>query len=119
MNELLNVVIVMSRCSSTKQAFGIRFEEKSQGRWIADWAFVIKEASAKKEGYDRSEIRGTFGFDRAYPGCPHCHSVSIFKCGCDKVACCDTEQRAVTCPWCGSTGELSGQVEKLHAGGDY
>jgi hypothetical protein len=76
------VVIVMAKCSHSKQSYGIRFEQKLPHQWVADWAFAIKEAAAKREGYDRSEIMGSFSFDAAYPGCPHCESPGIFKCSC-------------------------------------
>jgi hypothetical protein len=98
--------------------FGIRFEERKQGQWLADWAFAIEETSAKKEAYDRSQIAGVFGFGVSYPGCPHCQVSSIFQCVCGKVACWDGESRIVTCPWCGSTVELRGQIERMSAGRD-
>ena len=66
------VVIIMARCSHSKQSFGIRLEEKLTSQWMADWAFPIKEVAAKREGYDKSEIAGSFSVDDAYPGCPHC-----------------------------------------------
>lgn len=55
-----NVVIIMARCSHSKQSFGIRMEEKFPSQWTADWAFAIKEAAAQHEGYDKSEIAGSF-----------------------------------------------------------
>lgn len=121
MNELPNVVIVTARCSHNRQGFAIRFEQKAHGQWIADWAFAVKETlarKARKEEYDRSEITGAFGFDAAYPGCPHCRAKGVFKCGCGKVACWDGERGAITCPWCGARGKLSGHIESLGAGGD-
>jgi hypothetical protein len=119
MRDLLNVVIVIARCHDTRETFGVRFEEKSQHRWVADWAFAIKDAVAKKEGYYQGEISGIFEFETGYPGCPYCHAISIFRCGCGKVACWDGQHRTVTCPWCSTTGELSGTVESLSVRGDY
>ena len=119
MNQRPNVVIVMARCSHGRGSFGIRFEEKQPGHWTADWAFPIKEAAAKRQGYERGKISGTFGSDEAYPACPYCGGGGIFLCGaCDKVACWDGEQRTVTCPWCGDTGEIGGHIERLSAGTD-
>ncbi|MBM3143085.1 MAG: hypothetical protein FJ005_08645 [Chloroflexi bacterium] len=118
MGELPSVVVVIARCSRNKQWWGIRFEEKLPGRWTADWAFVIKEAVARREGYDRGKITGVFVLDAAYPGCPHCGAMSVFKCRCGKVACWDGERYTVTCPWCGATLKLSGQIESLSAGRD-
>ena len=119
MNSLLKVVIVMSQCNRSKQQFGIRFEEKQKGQWVADWAFAVKETYAKKEGYEQNTIAGTFTFSRAYPGCPHCHATSIFKCSCGKVNCWNREAMTVICSWCNQTAELGGTIEMLDAGGDY
>lgn len=115
---MINVVIVMARCTRGKQSFGIRLEEKTPRQWVADWAFPIKETLASKEGYGRSEISGGFMLDGTYPGCPYCKATGFFKCGCGKVACWDGERTTVTCPWCGSTSSIGGQIEGLTAGGD-
>lgn len=115
---LSNVVIVLARCRRTGHSFGIRVEEKFPGQWKADWAFPIKENVARKEGYGRSEIRGSFSLDDAYPGCPHCTAKPFARCGCGKVACWDGESQTITCPWCGSRGTISGQIDRLTGGGD-
>src|SRR4051794_35303984 len=82
----LNVVVVMGRCSSSRSAFGVRFEEKRRAQWVADWAFPVKEAAGQREGFDRGDIQGTFTFDPTYPGCPYCKSHSVYRCECGKVA---------------------------------
>jgi hypothetical protein len=110
--------VVMARCSQTQQGFGIRFEEKGRGRWVADWAFATKETRARSASYDRGEITGAFEFDAAYPGCPHCRAPSIFQCVCGQVACWDGESHAVTCPWCGTTVELRDPIGSLSARSD-
>src|SRR5437773_163335 len=101
MSAPVHAVIVMGRCSHDRQPFGIRFEEKQRGQRFADWTFAVKETTAKNEGYDRGEITGAFGFDPGFPGCPHCHSKSFFRCACGKVACLNGESMNITCPWCG------------------
>ena len=127
-----NVVIVMARCSHSKEYYGIRFEKKASMEglpkynfgiepnhlWVADWAFEIKKESGGREGYDKSEIAGIISIGPTYPGCPHCHGKSIFKCRCGKVVCWDGECQIVTCPYCGMTDRLSGQIESLKAGDD-
>jgi hypothetical protein len=126
-----NVVIVMAKCSHRKEYFGIRFERndnihsslkfldlRSKESWIGDWAFAIEEQSVIKEGYDKNQIRGFIGFSVSYPGCPHCNGKSIFQCGCGRVACWDGKTQIVTCPHCGMTAQLSGQIESLHSGFD-
>ncbi len=120
MSQFPNVVIVMSRCSRTKQGFGIRFEEKSQGRWMADWAFSINEALARKEGYSSNEIKGTFDFDNTYPGCPYCHAMSFFQCTCGKIACWNEAPLpcTVSCPWCESKIVLAVPITSIAVGED-
>ena len=113
-----NVVIVLSRCRRSRQPYGMRFEEKGRGNWLADWAFAIKEQSAKREGFDRGEISGAFGFATTYPGCPSCKAPGLFRCGCGKVACWGGVTRTVQCPWCGRTVNLDATVDRLGAGGD-
>ncbi len=113
-----NVVIVMGRCGVTKQGFGIRFERHGTNQWGATWAFAIKDAVAKREGYEQTQIEGQFAFDDSFPGCPHCSTHSFFVCGCGKLSCMKAEGRRVTCPWCKRTGEVSGQVTSLYGGGD-
>ena len=114
-----NIVIVMSRCSRSKAGFGIRIERKPNNQWLATWAFAIKEGIAKKEGYDKSQINGSFALEATYPGCPHCQGHGFFKCGgCGQVACWNGESRSVTCPCCGQSSELSGELSSLDAGTD-
>lgn len=115
MNEMLNVVVVLARCVRSKEHFGIRLEEKEEDKWVADWAFAVKERYAKKEGYDKEEIMGVFAIDAVYPGCPHCQSKLLVKCGCGRVACWDGEKRLITCPWCGAKSEIAGVVDRLSA----
>lgn len=119
-NTIPNVVIVVARCNRTKDLFGMRFEEKSRHRWVADWAFPIQETMARKEGYDRNQIQGSFDFDYDYPGCPDCHAGSIFQCSCDKIACWQARRLPCveTCPWCGAQVTLSDSISSIKAGGD-
>lgn len=120
MSQLPNVVIVMSRCSRHRESYGIRLEEISRGMWSADWAFPVKETIAKKEGYDRSEIKGIFIVADEYPGCPYCKNKGIILCGCDKVSCYDNRSPIASCAWCGTKGQIGvgSGVTGLKAGGD-
>ena len=118
MSAMTNVVIVMARCQHSRQTFGIRFEERSPGQWVGDWAFPIKESAARNEGYHQGDVRGAFSLDNAYPGCPHCRDASIFKCVCGKVSCWDGRGNRVVCPSCGATVEVEGQIGDLRAGKD-
>src|SRR6185369_7386318 len=112
------VVIIMSRCENTFEVFGIRVELKKQGSWLANWAFAINAEAARREGYNKTTIRGEFGFDEGYPGCPYCSASSFFKCNCGRIGCWDGS-KAVTCPWCRQSLQLSGQIDSLEAGTDH
>jgi len=118
MKEIPKVVVVLARCGLKKEPFGIRFEEIERGQWVADWAFPIKDEAARKEGYDRMEITGSFAYVQHYPGCPHCQAKAIIQCQCGKLACYDGESKLVTCPWCGVKGKISSEVTKMQAGID-
>jgi hypothetical protein len=116
--ETRNVVIVMGRCGQSKRGFGMRFERREGNVWVATWAFPLRDDVAKREGYTKTEISGQFGFDQAFPGCPHCGSRSFFKCQCGRASCWSGEGRTVTCPWCGGSGEVGGAADQLSAGED-
>ena len=113
-----NIVIVTGRCAKSKQCFGIRLERRAAKQWGANWAFALKEIEAKKEGYDKTRVRGTFVIEQGYPGCPHCRAAAFFLCECGKVGCHDGESKTVVCPWCGQEGILSGTIDSLDAGTD-
>lgn len=118
MTDMPNVEIVWARCRFNRQSFGMRFEEQGRGQWLADWAFPIKERAAQREQYSPAQITGAIGFDPRYPGCPYCHVVGLFRCSCGGVACWSEGERVVTCPWCGTSGEITDTLESLTAGGD-
>ncbi len=113
-----NVVIVTGICALGKSGFGIRLEETGRGNWIADWAFSIRSGTAKREGYDKSTISGSFRFSDQFPGCPHCKSRSFVKCACGSVVCYDGESSTFRCPVCGISGAIGGDVKNLSAGED-
>jgi hypothetical protein len=111
------VAIIMSRCSNTRDVFGIRIEFKEQGSWMANWAFAINAEAAKREGYNKTTIRGEFAIDADYPGCPYCSAPGFFKCNCGRIGCWNNSE-TVTCPWCHQSNRISGQIDSLEAGAD-
>jgi hypothetical protein len=112
------VVIVMAKCTLSMRDFGIRFEEKSSGQWVGDWAFDIKAEAARREGYDSNLITGTFEMAVTYPGCPSCEVGGIAQCSCNQVSCWDLKQTTHKCPGCGVKSKISGSIQNLNAGGD-
>lgn len=118
---LLHVVIVLARCSRREASFGIRYEETLPDHWVADWAFPMRETAARREGYDRAVIQGTFKCSPAYPGCPYCEWPEYVRCACGRVGCYDGENLIYTCPWCATTGQVrtgGGGISRLEAGED-
>jgi transcription elongation factor Elf1 len=111
------VIVVTGRCSKMKQGFGIRFEETGEGLWTATWCFALSDNVARREGYDKQEIKGSFRFAKEFPGCPHCGNQDFFLCSCEKVGCKGSSDQ-VTCPWCGRSGIVQGTAEKVSAGRD-
>jgi len=103
----LNATVVLSRCSKTKQCFGVRIEERG-GDWIRTWAFPIDEKKAQREGFDKNAITGSLNVDKDFPGCPYCKSDIFIQCECGKSGCGGEIKQGLffakyTCPWCGKT----------------
>lgn len=113
-----NVFIASGKCSVSKKLFGLRLEEKEPQSWSVDWSFPIKEKSAIREGYSNNIIEGEFFFSENYPGCPYCESKNMFLCSCGKIACFNSTKAKVSCPWCNSSGEISGIASSLNGSSD-
>lgn len=99
--------VAICKCKETHKSFGVRFETVGQGHWKYTWAFPIKEAAAKREGYDATTIDGFIEPDIDYPGCPYCHSCYFVVCQCGKLNCNVSNGHDFTCEWCGFTGTLT------------
>lgn len=114
----MKVFIVLSKCTQSKRAYGIRVEDTGKNQWDCDWAFPVDEARAKREGYDRVQIKGTFSISPKYPGCPSCGNKSFFKCGkCSKLTCWDSNKKQITCAWCGTQGYIESEIGDMEGGG--
>lgn len=112
------VVIVPGQCGQANGTFGIRFECRGRGTWVATWAFPLRAEAISREGYGTQDISGRFEFASEFPGCPHCQNSSFFRCQCGHLVCHDGESRRVRCPSCGMRGDLAGAVDQLRAGFD-
>jgi hypothetical protein len=113
-----NVRIVVARCASSKADYGMRLEEETPGQWVVDWAFPLRTGTAKKEGYDKAAISGSFRLASVFPGCPYCRVGGFFLCQCGRIACWDQQSLQVVCPWCNSRCELGGEISRLDVGTD-
>ena len=108
--------IVVAKCGSSKQPFGIRMEKISDV-WHCTWAFAINEQAAKREGYDSVMVSGKVETDAEYPGCPYCGNTGWVRCGaCGNLTCYNSGR--FTCSWCGNSGEVvSADTFDLKGGG--
>ncbi len=113
-----SVAIAVARCTHSRSQFGVRIELKAPRTWVADWAFVLNESAAHKEGYNRTRIEGRFCIDDVYPGCPFCSAHALVLCDCGRVSCLSRESAVVTCPWCGKQGQVGGQPSSLGVAND-
>ena len=107
-----NAVIVMARCQKNRKLFGMRFEQVTDQEWYANWAFKISEEASKREGYDKTTIRGRIGFSGEYPGCPYCEQRGGVVCSCGKQNC-HGQSQTMKCAWCGIEGTVGGDATSL------
>lgn len=108
--------IILFKCPKTSQMYGVRVQ-KMNGDWWRTWAFPIKPANAKSEGYDATPIQGALNETAEYPGCPYCGKSRFVQCGrCRKITCYDGEE-SLTCPWCGTRMEGFVTAEQFNVDG--
>ena len=112
--------IAMCKCKEAiGKTYGVRFQ-RSGADWKYTWAFEMEESSAKREGYDNTEIMGNIYPDKEYPGCPWCGARAFVVCGrCHNLNCNVSAGGAFKCEWCGMVGELGGfGGDGIASGGD-
>ena len=109
---------VMAMCEKTKEPFGITVDPR-EGCYAFSWAFKIKKEQAKREGYDKTHVRGSVMFDDGFNGCPHCGAKNFYICNrCGKVVCYHG-QEVGTCPNCGSSSTLQAAESVDLSGGGF
>ena len=120
MNEFTEALVVLSKCGEVHKTYGIRTEKKSVDSWAFTWAFPIRESSAKREGYDKSSIRGNIQCTEEYPGCPYCKQRNFIFCsGSGHINCYVVKGDTFTCEWCSMQGKLVDYTgEAIKAGTD-
>ena len=112
--------IAMCKCKESKgRTYGVRFQRDGSG-WKYTWAFKMNESSAKREGYNDTQIMGIIEPDENYPGCPYCQTKYFVVCGaCQHLNCNINTGSIFTCEWCGNSGTLSGFYgDGIASGGD-
>jgi len=96
----MEVNILLVKCPSSHNTFGVRIQKMNDGDWWRTWAFKVKLEQAQSEGYDETQVKGTLKATEEYPGCPHCGAMGFVQCGqCKKISCWHGEE-AMVCPWC-------------------
>lgn len=68
----IRAAIGIAKCPTTNKIYGVRLEETAGKKWFATWAFPIKPAVAKREGYAEQQFPSDLIYDKEYPGCPYC-----------------------------------------------
>lgn len=105
MIDKMEARIALCKCKEGGRIYGVRFE-KAGDNWKYTWAFPVKEASAKRENYDKTKIVGNLVVGQDYPGCPFCKTMDFVVCNCGKLSCHNGGTAQFTCNWCGLTGML-------------
>lgn len=116
----IEATVALCKCGRAHKTYGVRFEKVGRKSWEYTWAFPVREATAKREGYDETAIVGTIEPREDYPGCPYCGANSFVICGsCGKLNC-NTGSRLFSCGWCGVHGIVSGGYDGsgIRSGGD-
>ena len=122
--------VILSKCVDGR-TFGVRIE-KRENDWVRTWAFPIDEGKAKREGFDRTKIKGSLDATPEYPGCPYCGTETFVQCTCKKIGCYH-ESRAeeksgnrqerkskeknadfYRCPWCNKVSKEIETVESFN-----
>jgi hypothetical protein len=100
--------VLLVRCQNSKELFGVRME-KQTGKYMINWAFPIEEVVAKREKFDRTNIKGALETaEEEYPGCPHCLNDSLFQCNCGKFTCMESDMKGKqVCGWCGKKSKVA------------
>lgn len=112
--------IAMCKCKEAKgRTYGVRFQRDGFG-WKYTWAFKMNESSAKREGYNDTQIMGNIEPEEEYPGCPYCKTKYFVVCGsCQHLNCNISLGTVFTCEWCGHTGVLGDfSGDGIASGGD-
>lgn len=113
-------VVVLAKCGKSHKAYDMRVEKMEKDHWLVTWAFPIKETAAKREGYDKTTVKGDIEFSDEYPGCPYCGGKAFTLCSCGHLNCTVVKSGIFTCEWCGTQGYLGDYTgEAITAGVDY
>ena len=115
---IVNANIILAKCRTEKELYAMRVEERG-GDWVRTWAFRIKEEMARREGFDKVRINGSFDKDAGYPGCPYCGGFGFIVCAvCKKISCFHGEEQG-ECRWCGYSAAVVSKNKLDVTGGEF
>lgn len=77
-------VVLIAKCGESHKTYGMRLERTGRDCWLTTWAFPIKESSAKREGYDKVQVKGGISFSDDDSGCPYCGGYALTLCACGR-----------------------------------
>lgn len=109
---------IMAMCEKTREPFGITVDPRKRGEYALVWAFKIKKGQAKREGFDKTRVKGSVVNDENYNGCPYCGAKDFILCDCGCVACYHG-QKTFICPNCGMSGIVEDATNINLSGGDF
>lgn len=109
--------VLLCKCNKTSRMYGVRVQKMKDGDWWRTWAFKIKPANARSEGYDATPIQGSLNVTAEYPGCPYCGTLGFVQCGVCKKITCHNGEESLTCQWCGRKLENFVTAEKFDVDG--
>jgi len=119
MGKTNEAVIILAKCGKIHKTYGLRVEKIGNDKWLVTWAFPINDSLAKREGYDKTTIKGSIIFTPEYPGCPYCGGAGWTVCSCGHLSCTILNHGFFTCEWCGSHGQIGAYTgEGIKAGMD-
>ena len=67
MSDFNDAVVLIAKCGESQKTYGMRLEKTGHDRWLTTWAFPIKESSAKREGYDKVQVKGDISLQMTIP----------------------------------------------------
>jgi hypothetical protein len=117
-------VMVVCRCIQARQDYYLVFEQIGVRAWAVRRSTAHAPStvgSAPGQNIQTDLVSGSIDWTDLSNGkatCPHCQAVSVARCGsCRRLSCHpDGKQGSwFNCPWCGTTGRLTGTIRTLDA----
>jgi hypothetical protein len=108
-------MILIAKCSRSRELFYIRLTASGQSAWLADRTFThwSDAPASDAEGRGNSEATGSIQLAADYAGCPYCSAATFFKCRCQRLGCWDGRLNPARCPWCTQDVQISSEIRSV------